>query len=257
MADKHRAPVALVTGGARRIGRAIAERLSVSGYSIAVHSSARSSTDAAALCDAIAARGGHAALVIADLAEPDDVAGLIAAAARAFGPLSLLVNNASVFLPDDSATFDDAQLAEHLAINLQAPLALSRAFAAQARGLDNPSIVNILDQRVLRPNPLYFTYAISKSALWHATKTMAQTFAPAVRVNGVGPGPVLPNANDGADVFEAEIASIPLMRATDPTEIADAVAWLAQARSVTGQMIAVDGGQHLAWRTPDVIAGGG
>ena len=116
-------------------------------------------------------------------------------------------------------------------------------------------IVNVLDQRIARLNPHYFSYTLSKSALWTATQTLAQSFAPHIRVNAVAPGPVMPNANDGREAFEGEAAATPLGAPPSPEEIAEAVAYLANARSVTGQTIFVDGGQRLSWRTPDVIAG--
>lgn len=250
--DKARA-VALVTGGARRIGRAIAERLVAAGYAIVVHTSARSLAEAeataAALCDA----GGRAAVVRADLADAGETAGLVAAAALPFGPLTLLVNNASLFEPDSGAAFDPARFDEVMAVNLRAPLQLCADFAAALPEGRDGAIVNILDQRVFRPTPQFFTYTLSKAALWTATRTLAQTFAPRVRVNGVGPGPTLPNPSDGEAGFLHEAARVPLARAVDPAEVADAVAFLAGARSVTGQMIAVDGGQHIAWRTPDIV----
>ena len=234
---------ALVTGGARGIGRAIVERLAEAGHAVVVHASPRSAEAARALVDDLVARGARADIVVADLADAQAADGLIGAAAR-FGPLAALINNASIFEPDAAATFDAAEFDRHIAVNLRAPLALSRAFAAQARA--GASIVNILDQRVLRPTPGYFSYSISKAGLWAATRTMAQAFAPRIRVNAVGPGPVLPNAHEGEAGFAAEVAALPLRRAAAPQDIADAALWLLSAQSVTGQMIAVDGGQHLA-----------
>ena len=141
-----------------------------------------------------------------------------------------------------------------MAVNLRAPLLLARRFAEQASGETDASIVNILDQRVLAPNPLYLSYSLSKAALAAATVTLAQSLAPGVRVNGVAPGPVLPNAHEGTAIFDAEVAEVPLARAVSVEAIADAVLYLANARHVTGQIIAVDSGQHLSWRTPDVLA---
>ncbi|MFT4099374.1 MAG: SDR family oxidoreductase, partial [Rhodoblastus sp.] len=178
--------------------------------------------------------------------EPDGAGRLVAAAAR-LGPVTHLVNNASIFEPDTAAGFASADFDRNIAVNLRAPLLLAQAFAAALPAEATGSIVNIVDQRVLRPDPLYFSYSISKAALLHATRTMAQAFAPRVRVNAVGPGPVLPNANEGQAAFDAEIAEAPLRRAVDVAEVADAVAWLMGAPGVTGQMIAVDAGQHLAW----------
>ncbi len=243
---------ALVTGAARRIGRAIAERLAGEGRPVVLHASARSADDARKLADDILAKGGRARVLIADLGDAAQAGALIDQAAAALGPVTLLVNNASLFEPDGADNFNAARFDRFMAANLRAPLQLSCAFAAALPTGVVGCIVNILDQRVWRLNPRYFSYTLSKSALWTATQTMAQTFAPRIRVNAVGPGPTLANSVDGAEGFAREAAAVPLGRAVEPAEIADAVIYLARARGVTGQMIAVDGGQHLAWKTPDV-----
>lgn len=251
--DGKQAGVALVTGGARRIGRAIAERLVQAGYAVVVHTSARSLAEAEATAAALREAGGRAAVVRADLADASATAGLVSAAAAPFGPLTLLVNNASLFEPDSGAAFEAGRFDHVMAVNLRAPLQLCADFVAALPPGAQGAIVNILDQRVFRPTPQFFTYTLSKAALWTATRTLAQTFAPRIRVNGVGPGPTLPNPSDGEAGFLHEAATVPLGRAVEPTEIAEAVAYLVAARSVTGQMIAVDGGQHIAWRTPDIV----
>jgi len=172
-------------------------------------------------------------------------------AAAAFGRLTLLVNNAGEFEPDDIETLSHARFQRAVAVNLEAPLFLSQAFAAQApEGLD-ASIVNIVDQRVLKPNPRFFSYTLSKSALFTATTTLAQALAPRIRVNGVAPGPTLPSPRQTDAQFAAQADSVPLKRGPQPDDIATAVLYLAQATSVTGVTIPVDGGQHLAWRTAD------
>ncbi|MCC2109876.1 MAG: SDR family oxidoreductase [Hyphomicrobiales bacterium] len=237
----------LVTGAARRIGGAIVERLARDGRAVAIHASARSLPEAERLAAEIAARGGRAVALAADLADPAQAIALISRAAAALGPLTHLVNNASIFELDTAADFRAEEFDRNMAINLRAPLLLAQAFAAALPADATGSIVNLIDQRVLRPDPHYFSYSISKAALWAATRTMAQAYAPRVRVNAVGPGPVLPNANEGQAAFDAEVAVAPLRRAVDLSEIADAVAWLMAAPGVTGQMIAVDAGQHLAW----------
>ena len=242
---------ALVTGAARRIGRAIASRLAAEGYAVALHASPRSRAEAERFAADIIATGGVAEVFVADLAHPLE-AGALVRQASAGGALTLLVNNASLFEPDGAADFDAARFDRHMAVNLRAPLQLSAAFAAALPASMDGCVVNIVDQRVWRLNPKFFTYTLTKSALWAATQTLAQTFAPRVRVNAVGPGPTLANAIDGAEGFAREAAAVPLGRGVEPEEIADAVLWLARARGVTGQMIAVDGGQHLAWKTPDV-----
>ncbi len=171
-----------------------------------------------------------------------------------FGPLTLLVNNAAIFNEDEAGDFDYDQWERHFAVNLRAPAILSRDFVRQAPADANASIVNIVDQRVLRPTPQFFSYSLSKAALWTATLTMAQAFAPrGIRVNAVGPGPVLPNDSQGEAGFAREVEGLPLRRSVDLDDIAEAVLYLAKARNVTGQMIAVDAGQHLAWRTPDIV----
>jgi NAD(P)-dependent dehydrogenase (short-subunit alcohol dehydrogenase family) len=243
------ARAALVTGGAQRIGRAIALALAKAGFAVLVHAH-RSRDEAEALCGEIVEAGGRAAAVVADLSDADQVARLVPAAS-AFGPLTLLVNNASEFERDEFGTLDRARFDRTMAVNLRAPLFLSEAFAAQAPADACASIVNILDQRVFRPTPLFVSYTLSKGALFTATTTLAQALAPKVRVNAVAPGPVLPSPRQTAEDFARQAATLPLGKGPAPEEIAAAVLYLAQAASVTGQTIAVDGGQHLAWRTPD------
>ena len=245
---------ALVTGASRRLGLAIARALVGRGFAVAIHASARSRAEAEAACAEIRAAGGRACALSADLADSGAVSGLVAQAEAALGPVTLLVNNASLFEADGAAAFDPALFERHMAVNLRAPLQLASDFAARLPGGCEGLIVNLIDQRVWRLNPHFFTYTLSKSALWTATQTMAQAFAPRIRVNGVGPGPTLANHMQKDGAFSREAAAIPLQRAIDPQEIAAAVLFLVEARSVTGQMIAVDGGQHLAWRTPDVEA---
>jgi len=239
---------ALVTGGARRIGRAIALTLARAGYAVAVHARA-SQAPSQDLCDEIAAQGGSAAAVFADLARLDEVERLVPEAARALGPLTLLVNNASAFEADAVGSLDAALFDRAFAINLRAPLFLAQAFAAQAP--DGAAIVNLLDQRVLKPTPLFVSYALSKTALHAATVSLAQALAPRIRVNAVAPGPVLPSPRQSEADFVRQAAALPLARRVTPQEIADTVLFLALAPSVTGTTVAVDGGQHLAWRTPD------
>jgi NAD(P)-dependent dehydrogenase (short-subunit alcohol dehydrogenase family) len=241
---------ALVTGGAKRIGRAICLELAAAGFDVAIHH--RDSEDAAArLAAEITALGRRAVCLSANLADSEATRALIGRAVEALGPLSVLVNNASVFADDRLESLTGESWASHMDVNLHAPILLAQAFAAQAP--DGSAIINILDQRVLKPDPRFFSYGLSKSALWVATRTMAQALAPRIRVNGVGPGPTLPSVHQAAGEFEAEARATPLQRAGSPEAIADAVRWLVDAGQVTGQMIAVDGGQHLAWQTPDIV----
>ncbi|HET6379005.1 MAG TPA: SDR family oxidoreductase [Methylocella sp.] len=245
---------ALVTGAARGIGRAIAERLAGAGYRVVMHCSERSRAGTEAAAESLVRLGRKARALPCDLGEPAALTRLIGKAASVFGPLTLLVNNAAIFSVDEAGAFDPEDLDRHIAINLKAPLILSRDFAAQLPSGKEGAIVNIIDQRVFRPSPQFFTYTLSKSALWAATRTMAQAFAPkGIRVNAVGPGPVSPNYSQGEAGFAQEVRGVPLARAVAPEEIAGAVLYLAGARNVTGQMIAVDAGQHLAWETPDVV----
>ena len=243
---------ALVTGASRRLGLAIARALAQKGFAVALHASERSRAEAELACATICAEGGRACVLSADLADSGAVAGLMSGAREALGPVTLLVNNASLFEADSAAAFDPTLFDQHMAVNLRAPLQLASDFAAQLPQGREGLIVNLLDQRVWRLNPHFFSYTLTKSALWTATQTMAQAFAPSIRVNGVGPGPTLANHMQQNADFLREAGAIPLGRAIRPEEIAAAVLFLVEARSVTGQMIAVDGGQHLAWKTPDV-----
>ena len=245
---------ALVTGAAKGIGRRIAECLAGAGYSVVMHSSHGAFVYAEAAAAKISEQGGKARVLACDLRDASSVSRLIAEAGEIFGALTLLVNNAAVFEADEAATFEPGRFDEHLSVNLKAPLILARDFAAQVPGGIEAAIVNVIDQRVFRPTPQFFTYSVSKSALWAATRTMAQAFAPlGIRVNAVGPGPVSPNFSQGEAGFAREACGVPLARAVSPDDVAEAVHYLATARNVTGQMIAVDAGQHLAWKTPDVV----
>jgi NAD(P)-dependent dehydrogenase (short-subunit alcohol dehydrogenase family) len=242
---------ALVTGAARRIGRALALALSEAGYAIAIHVN-RATAEADALRDQIARRGGKAAVVRADLADHAAVTALVPSAVAAVGPLTLLINNAAMFEPDEIRKLDRALWDRQFAVDLRAPVFLAEAFAAQAPAGADASIVNILDQRVLKPTPQFVSYALAKSALHAATHMLAQALAPNVRVNAVAPGPTFPSARQQPEDFAAQAAALPLGRGPSAEEIAAAVVFLSGARSITGQTLAVDGGQHVAWRTPDV-----
>ncbi|PVM83783.1 SDR family oxidoreductase [Caulobacter endophyticus] len=243
---------ALVTGAGRRIGRVLALEAARSGHDVAVHY--RTARDEAeAVVAEIAALGRRAVAIPGELADAEIGAALVGAASAAIGPLTLLVNSASTFEDDRIATLSADSWDRHMDANLRAPVLLAQAFAAalpaDARGL----VVNLVDQRVLKPNPQFFSYSVSKAGLWWATRTLAQDLAPAVRVNAIGPGPVLASVHQAPGEFEAEAAATPLGGPVDPSELAAAMRYLIDAPSVTGQMIAVDGGQHLAWRTPDVL----
>ncbi len=244
--------LALVTGAGKRIGREIALCLARSGYDLAIHCNA-SRAEADNLRTQLQADGCNAEVFAADLSNRIAVAALIPQIAAAMGPLSLLVNCASMFEFDEMGQLGPEIWQRHMAINLEAPVFLAQSFAAQSP--EGGNIVNIIDQRVWKLTPQFFSYTLSKAALWTATQTMAQALAPRVRVNAVGPGPTLPSVRQQQADFDTQVAMIPLEQAASPHDIAEAVLYLARAHAVTGQMIAVDGGQHLAWRTPDVISG--
>lgn len=246
------ARTALVTGGAKRIGAAIARALAEQGWSVVIHCN-RSVAEAKELAGTIGAAGTAAHVVKADLQEPAAAATIMSKARDAAGPLTLLVNNASIFLPDEIGTLDAEIWQRQFAVNLQAPVFLAQAFAAQLPENIDGNIVNLIDQRVWKLTPQMTSYTLTKSALWAATQTMAQALAPRIRVNGIGPGPTFSNPQDGEDGLSAEAAGTLLGHSIDPAEIAAAVLFLARSRSMTGQMLAIDAGQHLAWRTPDIV----
>lgn len=247
------AGVALVTGGARRIGATIVETLAEAGFAVAIHCS-QSVAEAEALAERLRARGATSCVVTADLGDPVAVEGIMPAVEAALGPVTLLVNNASSFLLDDIRNLDVARWNRQFSVNLRAPSVLAGAMANRLPEGVPGAIINIIDQRVWKLTPQYYSYTLTKAALLTATQTMAQALSPQIRVNAVGPGPTLPNPFDGAELMQAEAAGTLLGHTVDPSEIAQAVLYLARARSVTGQMIAVDAGQHLGWRTPDIVS---
>jgi len=242
---------ALVTGGAKRIGKAIVEDLAAHGFAVAIHCN-RSRREAEALAEAIRKSGGRAAVLQADLTDPVATGALVAEAAGALGPVGLLVNSASIFEDDSVQEFDPAVADRHFAIHVTAPAILARGFVQALPADGQGLIVNIVDQRVWRLTPRYFSYTLSKSALWVATRTMAQALAPRIRVNAIGPGPTLPSTRQDAKDFDAQVDGLILKRGPALPEFGATIRYLWEARSVTGQMIALDGGQHLAWQTPDV-----
>jgi NAD(P)-dependent dehydrogenase (short-subunit alcohol dehydrogenase family) len=245
--------VAFVTGGAVRIGRAIALKLAASGFSVAIQYS-NSKGKAEEFVSTIREAGGKAACFQAALNDDSQLSSLIPSVARSLGPVTCLINNAAHFKDDSLQTLTVDSWHAHMAVNLRAPVFLSQAFAAQLPEGTPGNIINITDQRVLRANPLFFSYALSKSALWAATKTMAQALAPRIRVNAIGPGPTLSSAYQSNDDFERECNSTLLGHGVSPEEIARAVLFILQTPAMTGQMIVLDGGQHLLWQTPDIGA---
>ena len=236
---------ALVTGGARRIGRALAQACAEAGFDVAIHVR-NPGDDADAAAGEVRSAGRRAAILSCDLRKESALVALVGEAEAELGPVTLLVNSASVFEDDAFATLNRASWDLHMETNLRAPLVLAQAFARRLPAEREGLIVNILDQRVWRPTPEFFSYSLSKAALWDATRLMAQALAPHVRVNAIGPGPTLQSIHQDPQAFANEAASTPMGRPVAPVEIAQALRYLIDAPSVTGQMIAVDAGQHLS-----------
>ena len=256
---------ALVTGAGRRLGRAMALDLAAQGWAVAIHYN-RSREAAEAVADEARSLGAPtAAAVGANLLEQSAVDGLMDAARAALGrDLTLLVNNASIFERDDLETLTRESWDRHIDSNLWAPVRLTQAFAAQAPealsdadGLPRASacVVNMIDQRVWKPTPFFTTYTIAKMGLWAFTRTAAQALAPRIRVNAIGPGPTMQGARQSEAHFAAQRAATPLERGAAAEDIVAGLRYILAAPSLTGQMLALDGGQHLAWATPDVLGG--
>lgn len=241
---------ALITGSSRRIGAAIARHLARQGTNIVIHHH-DSAAEAETLCSELVQQDIKAVAIRADISDAKQTLELFAKAVDALGPIDLLVNNASMFERDSLTDIDAALWDAHFAIHLRAPSLLAGEMAKQ-KALSDGLIVNMIDQRVLKLTPDFYSYTLSKSALWTATRTMAQALAPRLRVNAIGPGPTLPNERQSAADFRQQVDALILQRGPALEEFGQTIAWLWQAKSVTGQMIALDGGQHLAWETPDV-----
>lgn len=242
---------ALITGASKRIGRAIAEDLADHGFTVAIHAN-RSASEAEAFATALRKQGKKAVALEADLHDSAETAKLVEAASSLVGPLDLLVNNASVFEEDSAGEFDAAAFDAHFAVHVRAPSILAAGFARQLPKGVPGLIVNIVDQRVWALTPRFYSYTLSKAALWTATQTMAQTFAPAIRVNAIGPGPTVRSARQTAEDFQAQIDGLIMKAGPGLDEFGRTIRFLFDTPSITGQMIALDGGQHLAWETPDV-----
>lgn len=253
---------ALVTGAAKRLGRAMVLELARSGHDVAIHYAGSAAAAEATAAEA-RAFGVQAVTLQADLLDAEATAGLLPRAVEALGaPVTVLINNASIFEHDTLQSATAESWHRHIDSNLRAPVFLTQAFAAQvppaasdaqgeplARGL----VVNMIDQRVLKLTPEFMTYTLAKMGLWAFTRTAAQALAPDVRVNAIGPGPTMQGARQSAEHFARQRQATVLGRGADPEGIVEALRYFMAARSVTGQLICVDGGQHLAWRTPDVL----
>jgi len=237
---------ALVTGSARRLGAAIARTLAESGFDVALHAN-RSAAEAETVADAIRAMGRRAVVLRADLGVEAEVERLVPDAVAALGPLGVLVNNASTFERDEWRDATRASWDQHLEPNLRAPFVLAQGFAKALPQDAEGAVVNLLDQRVWSLTPHFVSYTVSKAGLWALTQTLALALAPRIRVNGIGPGPAVPSPRQSQAQFDAQAASTPLQRPTSPEEVARAVLAILSLPSMTGQMIALDGGQHLQW----------
>jgi NAD(P)-dependent dehydrogenase (short-subunit alcohol dehydrogenase family) len=245
-------PVALITGGAKRIGAAIVDDLAANGFAVAIHAN-RSRDEALRKVADIIANSGKAAAVFGDLTDSASVASIIDQAEVALGPVQILVNSASVFQKDSAQAPDMAQFDAHFAMHVKAPALLAARMVERLPAGQDGLIVNLIDQRVWRLTPHFFSYTLSKAAMWTMTQTIAMAFAPHVRVNAIGPGPTLPNERQDIADFQAQVDAVPLRHAPALSEFGATVRYLWAAKSVTGQMIALDSGQHLAWETPDVL----
>jgi NAD(P)-dependent dehydrogenase (short-subunit alcohol dehydrogenase family) len=245
------AKAVLVTGAAKRLGRAIVLDLANHGWDVALHFNS-SEADAHEAGEIARAAGRRVAMLKADLANEDETRTLVGRAVVALGPLSALVNSASIFERDDWQTASRASWDRHMAVNLRAPFVLSQEFARHVPASGSGAIINIIDQRVVKPTPQFLSYSTSKAALFWLNTTLAQAFAPRIRVNAVAPGPTMINARQSESHFRRQREATILGTGAEPEDVCDAVRYLLDASAVTGQMIAVDGGQHLIWQTPDV-----
>jgi NAD(P)-dependent dehydrogenase (short-subunit alcohol dehydrogenase family) len=243
---------ALVTGAAKRLGRATALVLADDGYDVAVHYGS-SKADADAVVAAINAKGRRAVAVAADLSCEAETQKLVAAATNALGPLTCLVNNASLFERDEALTVTRESWDAHFETNLRAPFVLMQEFARQLPDTANGAIVNIVDERVWNLTPHFVSYTLSKAGLWTLTQVMAMALAPRIRVNAIGPGPTLPSPRQSEEQFAKQQAGVPLQHGATPEEIAAAVRFILSSGAMTGQMIALDGGQHLGWAQPGQV----
>lgn len=249
------APIAVITGGSSRIGKALAEDLAGHGWSLVLHAHTHPEK-AQELAKDIRSRGGRAEVLTADLTDIVELKRFMAAAAGPFGPPSVLINNASIFEDDAIGDLDPARYDAHFNIHTRAPVFLAEDFARQLPEDRKGLIVNVIDQRVWKLTPQAFSYSLSKAALWTATRTLAQALAPRIRVNAIGPGPSFRNARQTPEEFDKQWCSVPLGKGPSPTDFGRTVRFLWDCEPVTGQMIAIDGGQHLAWETADVIGVG-
>jgi NAD(P)-dependent dehydrogenase (short-subunit alcohol dehydrogenase family) len=240
---------ALVTGAGKRIGRAIALALADAGYTVVVHH-LQSQPEAEALVSGIKAKGGKAVALACDLADEGATSALIERAADAVGPIGVLINSASVFERDEALTTTRDSWDRHMDANLRAPFVLTQALARALPEGAGGAVINLVDERVWNLTPHFISYTVSKAALWTLTQTLALALAPRIRVNAIGPGPVLPSPRQSDQQFAKQWRATPLKRPATPEEVGSAVRFLLETPSITGQMIALDSGQHLGWTFP-------
>jgi NAD(P)-dependent dehydrogenase (short-subunit alcohol dehydrogenase family) len=248
----HNFPVpraAVVTGAGKRIGRAIALALAEAGYGVAVHH-LQSQPEAEALVAGIKGKGGKAVALACDLADETATSALLARASTALGPIGVLVNSASVFERDEALTTTRESWDRHMDANLRAPFVLTQALARALPADAGGAVINLVDERVWNLTPHFISYTLSKAALWTLTQTLALALAPRIRVNAIGPGPVLPSPRQTTEQFTKQFGATPLKRPATPEEVAATALFLLNTQSITGQMIALDSGQHLGWTFP-------
>ena len=238
----------LITGSAKRIGAQIAKTLAEAGYHIAIHYH-QSRQDAENLQQSIIESGGKASLFQSDLTNRQQIMALIPTITESMPPLTLLINNASIFTRDEWDNTDFDSWDKHFMTNLEAPFWLSQQFAKQINQQGN--IINMIDQRVLKLTPHFTSYSIAKSALWTMTRTLALALAPNIRVNAIAPGPTLPSTHQTSEQFIRQYQKLPLPQATPTDEICSSVLFIIKQSSFTGQIIALDNGEHLGWQWPE------
>ncbi len=242
----------LITGAAQRIGRAIALDFAQKGWNVAIHCH-NSVEEAGKVAHEIKQLGSKAIVVQCDLSDIHAAEKIFNQTAQQLGPITCLINNASVFEPDDINSVSPQSWALHLDVNLKAPVFLAQSFSRQLPHATEGNIINLIDQRVWKLNPQFLSYTTSKAALWTLTRTLAQALAPNIRVNAIGPGPALANERQSPEDFNKQVSATLLKRGTNRQEICRTIQFILETPAMTGQMIALDGGQHLAWRTPDVV----
>ena len=241
----------IITGGSTRIGAAIAKKLSGPEKEIVIHYNS-SKSKAEKIKKELSKNKTKVYLIKGDLSKETDVKKIVKFAKSKLKYFDCLINNASLFENDKLENFTTDSWGRHLRTNLRAPALLSKAFAKNIRGKNN-NIINIIDQRVFKLTPYFFSYTISKTGLYTLTKTSAMSLAPNIRVNGIAPGPTLKNKRQSAKHFKKQYMATPLKRQVDVEQICNAVDFFIKNRSITGQVISVDSGQSLNWQTPDVI----